>query len=238
MNKTDIEYVDFTWNPVTGCLRGCGYCYARRLAEKRLKHLYPNGFAPTFWSKRLNEPGKVKKPSRILVCSMGDLFGEGVEEEWIDAVLSVIWDNPQHTFMLLTKNPTEMGLWGMPDNVWAGVTLEGTGTTGELHRQLAFWQMVDASVRFVSCEPLLGEVVIKGYPDWVIIGAQTGPGSIAPERRWVERLIDEARAVGAAVFLKDNLKWADDPLQAERIQEFPHEARGASDAQDQNEVIR
>ena len=80
MNKTDIEWTDFTWNPVTGCLHGCPYCYARGTARR----FYPPGigFSPHFWSERLSKPGRRKKPAKIFVSSMGDLFGDWVPRNW------------------------------------------------------------------------------------------------------------------------------------------------------------
>ena len=86
MNRSSIEWTRYTWNPVTGCKHGCTYCYARRLAEGRLKGRfgYDNGFEPTFHQNRLLEPQNVKKPSMIFTCSMGDLFGEWVPRQWIN----------------------------------------------------------------------------------------------------------------------------------------------------------
>jgi protein gp37 len=127
MNRTRIEWCDRTWNPVTGCLHGCPYCYARNLvwrfgktygAPKKINSLdmpiydeehyqvqYPFGFAPTFLRYRLEEPQLIKQPQNIFVCSMADLFGEWVPDEWIDKVFDVCNGAPQHRFLFLTKNP-------------------------------------------------------------------------------------------------------------------------------------
>lgn len=137
MNRTNIEWCDYTWNPVTGCLHGCSYCYARRMAKRFGKseglpsrppcdcqiglryiaqpgEVFPAGFIPTFYPGRLEEPKKVKKPSRIFTVSMGDLFGEWVSPEWIDAVLQVVRECPQHTFIFLSKNPARYEIYEWP----------------------------------------------------------------------------------------------------------------------------
>jgi len=93
MNRTRIEWCDFTWNPVTGCYHGCDYCYARRIAHR----FFPKtvGFNPYFWRDRLREPLALKKPARIFVCSMADLFGDWVPREWIEAVFETVRDCPR-----------------------------------------------------------------------------------------------------------------------------------------------
>ena len=124
MNKTKIEYADYTWNPVTGCLHECEYCYARKQAKRfssivgipngkihdlpinfTYKCKYPYGFDPTFHRYRLDEPSQVKTPSTIFVCSMADLFGEWVPDEWIQKIFEACADAPQHRYLFLTKNP-------------------------------------------------------------------------------------------------------------------------------------
>lgn len=132
-SKTKIDWADATWNPVTGCLRGCEYCYARRIAErfsaeekcltfvgdtkflspyeleqpaeyKGKKEPYPFGFSPTLHRYRLDEPKKWEKPRTIFVCSMADLFGEWVPDAWIREVFEACEAAPQHRYLFLTKN--------------------------------------------------------------------------------------------------------------------------------------
>lgn len=212
LNRTAIEYCDFTWNPIFGCVCGCSYCYARRLA-KRLPCPECRAFKPHVHPERFGDPAKRKKPARIFVCDMGDIFGDGVREEWIERVYEAIVAAPQHTFQLLTKTPGGPAFqirW--PSNVWLGVTAD---SWGGLNRIGILQNTSRAAVNFISFEPLLAPLQPKltGI-DWIIIGAQTRP-EIQPEREWVKWLITEARRVGAAVFLKDNLKWA------VKVQEFP-----------------
>ena len=131
-SKTKIDWADATWNPVTGCLHGCEYCYARRIARRfgdiscddgqlhvQAKNVnsyedavhsgpYPFGFSPTFHRNILSDPKHWKKPRTIFVCSMADLFGEWVPDEWIRAVFEACEAAPQHRYIFLTKNPARL----------------------------------------------------------------------------------------------------------------------------------
>lgn len=225
MNRTKIEWTDFTWNPVTGCEHGCPYCYARKIAT-RFKDLFPNGFEPTFHPERLREPYKVSKNFRsrnpnlpegaamIFTVSMGDLFGNWVPAKWIEAVIRVAEDNPHHIFQFLTKNPARYKEFEFPKNCWLGTTV----TSYKDQDRIFDLPRYRGNVNFVSFEPLLGPVYIDGwvlgYIDWVIIGAQTNPYR-PPKQEWVESIIQQAKDAGVAVFLKDNLRWPT------KIQEFP-----------------
>lgn len=213
MNRTRIEWTTYTWNPVTGCRNGCPWCYAARIA-RRFPQRYPRGFAPTFWPERLEEPRRVRRPARIFVCSMGELFADWVPSDWQRAVLDVARACPWHRFIFLTKSPRNLirqNPW--PDNAWVGASATDQRMASEAVSAL---RDVQAPVRFVSFEPLLGPIDadLSGL-DWVIIGALTGPAARQPEVTWVETLIARARAAGAAIFVKDNLRWP------ERIQEWP-----------------
>lgn len=230
MNRTKIEWCTYTWNPVTGCLHGCSYCYARRIARRFAppgavisfgryevySGVFPFGFTPTFYRNRLTEPGRIKKPGRIFVCNMGDLLGKWVPRNWIEKVLRVVRECPQHTFIFLTKNPARYNDFDWPSNCWLGTTVESSQAAS----RLVSISQTKALVRFVSFEPLTGPITetdLKNLKNlqWVIIGAMTGPGAMRPEREWVQRIIDHARAFKVPVFIKDNLKW---PV---KIQEYP-----------------
>jgi protein gp37 len=314
MNKTKIEWADYTWNPVTGCLHGCNYCYARRMAKRFSRgtgegvnppayyipgagyirdtehnsfienaniHVvkwpmydewiiregeynyrydpFPYGFEPTFHRYRLDEPQKVKTPSKIFSVSMGDLFGNWVPDEWIDEVFTACFNADWHTYYFLTKNPAryeraiarydgeergfDIEVW---DHIWFGATVTCQEDTDRLADLMKFRE----GRKFASIEPLLGpmdirrylqgrwspdyekrcwhliqkydgrvtdatSVILKPRLDWVIIGAQTGPGAKPPKPEWVQAIIDQCGAAGVPVFLKDNLKW---PV---KIQEWP-----------------
>lgn len=241
MNKTKIDWCDSTWNPVTGCLHGCEYCYARGIAErfggkaieiphilnepfviKGKKQPYPFGFAPTFHKYKLNEYQN-KKGRNIFVCSMADLFGEWVPDKWIEEVFEACEKAPQHNYLFLTKNPKRyeklLDLY-MPPNMWFGWS-----QTGPMENKCDF--TTHHSVKtFISIEPLLEpfeKFHIRGV-DWVIIGAETGrrKDKVVPERKWIEDIVNECRKYDIPVFMKSSLAdiWGE-PL----IQEFPVELR-------------
>lgn len=230
MNRTKIDWCDYTWNPVVGCLHGCPYCYARKIAERfKGGKAYPFGFEPTsHLSKRINEPMLVKQPSKIFVCSMADLFGDwSWKVPWnggvvsgdavINSVLEIVKKCPQHTFLFLTKNPKRYRRFNLPPNAWAGATV----TVQDDLERIGYLPL--EGNRFISIEPLLGEINFAKRPyrsaipfvDWIIIGAQTGPGAVVPNQKWVQSIIDQARARGIPVFVKENVHWP------EVIREFP-----------------
>ena len=222
MNRSSIEWTDYTWNPVTGCNHGCTYCYARRLANGRLKGRfgYDNGFEPTFHMNRLGEPERVKKPSKIFTCSMGDLFGEWVPSRWISSVLIFIRKSPQHQFQILTKNPSRLARWsGFPNNVWLGTSVDGLGDSMKRIRVLRELPS-KGNIKFVSFEPLLADVVSQpGFDldgiDWIIVGAMTGPGAKPIDRGAMRNIGHEAVRKDIPIFIKDNVGLTS-PLQ-----EFP-----------------
>jgi len=200
MNKTKIEWTDLSWNPITGCLHACDYCYARAIYER-----YGWSFDPTLRADRLGEPLKVKTPRRIFVCSVSDLMGAWVPREWVEQVIAIIRQCPQHTFQLLTKNPARYADFEWPTNCWLGATATNQEQWDAASRALS---PVTSHVTYVSAEPLLSEVIpSNGFsPHWLIIGACTGMVKSQPERSWVERLELFADQKGCPVFHKPNLK--------------------------------
>ena len=257
MNKTKIDWCDYTWNPITGCLHGCPYCYARRMVQrfstvtaepdgnvhdlkKPGKTIYPFGFDPTFHRYRLDEPQRVKKPSTIFVCSMADLFGDWVPDEWIKAVFEATNKAPWHRYIYLTKNPDRYYQIGdgedsiIPDGGVSGL-FGASATTAE-----QAWSVHESAVcSWLSIEPLHGEfteelfwytaLVGDGVFDeiprwqWIVIGAETGgrKGKVIPKRQWIEGIANFCREAKTPLFMKNSLAeiWGE-PL----IQEYPWEA--------------
>jgi len=216
MNKTNICWCDYTWNPVTGCHHGCPYCSAEKMAKRlRGRAGYPadEPFKPMFHPHRLNEPAKVKKPSRIFVSSMGDLFGDWVDDAAIQSVFRACKRAPQHRYFFLTKNPYRYLRLPchVPDNGYLGASI----TTAIAARKVSDNPMLD----FISIEPLLEDVAEDLEADnfrWIIIGAQTRPDR-RPPSDWVNNILAAAGDACTPVWCKDNLRhyWPDLPQERE-----------------------
>ena len=195
MNKTKIEWVlnpdgtqGYTWNPITGCLNGCPYCYARKLANGRLKKrylaneniaMYPNAnwfrgsheeqrrlldpFYPRFWEDRLMQLDRhnIRKAIGVFVCDMSDLFGIGIPEDWTRRILNKIGQGgyEEHRFYLLTKQPQNLyKLSPFPDNCWVGVTVCNDKMLDVAVDKL---EDIKAIHKFISCEPLLKRLTLS-----------------------------------------------------------------------------
>ena len=237
MNKTKIEWCDVTWNPVTGCLNDCEYCYARKIAHRFAERTstgeiteygdlhtvgesntpYPFGFDPTMRWDRLTQPSKDKHGKNIFVCSMSDLFGDWIPNEWLLAVINACLDAPQHQYIFLTKYPQnylkvdellrhyyKQDYPNIPpmDNFWFGSTLTGVNDKD--------YPIYSKKYNiFLNIEPLLAEINLPKHHrlQWVIIGAETGnrKGKIIPKREWVEEVVEWAKKDNLPVFMKDSL---------------------------------
>ena len=244
-DKTKIDWCDASWNPVTGCKHGCEYCYARGIANRfgwktdEAIHMlgepqrnelgnicpYPFGFAPTLHRYKLDQPQHWKKPRTIFVCSMADLFGDWVPDEWIEDVFDACTRAPQHRYLFLTKNPArywklaDKGIL-MPNTIewWYGYTVDGL-------RELPDCRPIGLHA-FVSVEPLLRAPDAKMLEDitkasWIIVGAETGnrKGKIIPEKAWIDQIVSAAqRAEGTPVFMKESLR---EIMGEDFRQEFP-----------------
>ena len=213
-DRTAIEWTDATWNPVTGCTkitRGCDHCYAERLAERFRGipgHPFENGFDLTPHEERLTQPLSWKRPRRVFVNSMSDLFHKGIPTDFIDRVFNVMETADRHVFQVLTKRSTLMraylrrryGERMAPAHIWCGVSVEDHKATARI-RHL---QEAPATVRFLSIEPLLGpvgDIDLDGI-SWVIVGGESGPQARPMEERWVLDIRETCQRQGVAFFFK------------------------------------
>lgn len=210
--RSTIEWTEMTWNPVTGCTKvspGCANCYAERMS-RRLKAMgatrYAHGFDLTTHADALDAPLHWKTPRKVFVNSMSDLFHKDVPLEFIQRVFDVMKRCPQHQFQILTKRSQRLrALAGQqalewPPNVWMGVSVEDQKRT----RRAVDLAAVPAQVRFLSIEPLLGEIgrlPLSGI-HWVIVGGESGPGARPMESKWVDDILTQCRANGVPFFFK------------------------------------
>jgi protein gp37 len=215
MNKTDIEWTDFTSNPWRQkCKKKCWYCYAWKYYP-RFGYYSDN---PELDHNELVKIVKRKKPAKIFMGSMTDLLGEWVRDSVIHAIICTAKISPQHTFQFLTKNPKRYLEFDWPENCWLGATATNQKQWDEAIR--VFNKIESDNKLFISCEPLLEN--IKPHPnplfiDWLIIGAITGDGTddFLPDKNWIMEIIEWWRFEDGPLFLKDNLNWH------KKIQEFP-----------------
>jgi len=209
-SNSNIEWTEATWNPVTGCTKvseGCRHCYAATMA-KRLHAMgnprYINGFNVTLHHDLLQKPLEWKKPKRIFVNSMSDLFHEQVPIEFIQATFKTMEQASHHTFQILTKRSKRLKevapLLPWPPNVWIGVSIENESV---MHR-IDDLKYVPSQIRFLSCEPLLGplhDLNLQGI-HWVIVGGESGPKSRPMDAEWVIDIQQQCKHQNVAFFFK------------------------------------
>jgi len=220
MRSTKIEWTDKTWNPITGCTKksmGCAHCYAE-VMSRRLKAMglekYSNSFNLTLHPENLDEPKQWIKSHNIFVCSMSDLFHEDVSFDFIDKIMDVIKSTPQHRYQILTKRAERMAEYflthSIPENVWLGTTVE---CKSSLYR-IDCLRNIPASVRFLSCEPLLedlGEMNLTDI-DWVIVGGESGPKARPMQPSWVTNIMKQVEEADSAFFFKQWGTWGSDGI--------------------------
>lgn len=205
-----IEWTDATWNPVTGCTKispGCKHCYAQVFAERWRGipgHHYEQGFDLRLWPERLSLPLAWKKPRKIFVNSMSDLFHDEIPVEFIKQVFLTMTLAHWHTFQVLTKRADRLvelaGQLNWPPNVWMGVSVENEQYLSRVERL----RLVPAAIRFISFEPLLGPIRnpdLRGI-HWAIVGGESGPGARPMERQWVRDIRDQCVKADIAFFFK------------------------------------
>ena len=210
MPKTAIEWTDVTWNPVTGCTKispGCAHCYAERntLRWKTGPAYLPGVAEVRLHHERLEQPLHWRKPRRVFVCSMSDLFHPEVDDGFIQQVLNICRATPHHTYQVLTKRAARLDEWrafDWPPNVWLGVSVENPVWAG---LRIPSLLGVDVRVRFLSCEPLLKPLELAPYLyglQWVIVGGESGPRARPMVAEWVRAIRDDCARGGVAFFFK------------------------------------
>ena len=286
--KTKIDWCDSSWSPVTGCLHGCEYCYARRIAERfkptqahslavykgscievgklhdlktsvwayktsngekdnveSVKAPYPFGFEPTFHRYRLDEPQHWKKPRNIFVCSMADLFGEWVPDEWIDEVIKSTQKALQHRYLFLTKNPERYDDWldrfengkidGLDNevaNCWFGASASNNAELERANGTRAMWVSIEPirehiltdEDQFMQFRYAFGTEIEERRWEWVVIGAETGnqKSKVVPEKEWVKEIAYVCKLYGTPIFMKESLR---ELMGDDFRQEYPWEVK-------------
>lgn len=220
-DRSAIEWTDATWNPVTGCNKvstGCKHCYAETFSERFRGvpgHPFEQGFALRLWPARLEMPLRWRAPRRIFVNSMSDLFHDKVPAEFIDRVFDTMQRANWHQFQVLTKRPERMArhlaeraervgpLRKTHPNVWVGTSVETQRYVGRAEIVAS----IPATVRFLSCEPLLGELDLKGVLgrtgiNWVIVGGESGRRARPMDAEWVRVIRDQCKKARTPFFFK------------------------------------
>jgi protein gp37 len=221
-NQTNdsVDWAKWTWNPVTGCEHGCKFCYAREIANsERMRAYYPNGFEPTFHEYRLEAPANTTKPKsddtrdgRVFVCSMADLFGTWVPQDWIQKVFAACIKSPDWEYLFLTKWPARYAKLPLIEGAWYGASVI---QQADVQRVTAAMSKIDGRVvRWVSLEPMLGPIKFAdlGWCDLMVIGSQTATNqpdgfvpAVAAKFDWVANVVRQCRDAGVPVYLKSNL---------------------------------
>jgi protein gp37 len=213
--QSKIEWTEATWNPVRGCLKispGCKHCYAETFAERFRNvpgHPYEYGFDPRLVPEKLIEPLRWSTPKTVFVNSMSDLFQDAVPDAYIEAVTNVMLHANWHTYQVLTKRAerlhqlltTKLSKAATAAHIWWGVSVEDKKYGIPRIAQL---QRTNASVRFLSIEPLLedlGPLNLTGI-HWVIVGGESGPGARPMESAWVDRIKKQCKQQGSLFFFK------------------------------------
>lgn len=239
---TAIPYCDRTWNPIGGCTHcspGCVNCWAERLVATRFtgKSRYDGLTKNGRWTgdiklfeDRLEQPLHWRKPQRIFVCSQADLFHPDVPFEFVDKMFDVIWEAPQHAYLILTKRPKIMAAWlarktkRLKQQQQRPIILAGISICNqkEADKKIPILLQTPAAKRWVSIEPMLGPVDLKWnivYPsqrcssrirnetpmrglDWVVVGCESGPSRRPCKLEWILDIVQECKAAGVKCYVK------------------------------------
>ena len=224
MNKTDIEWADFSWNPATGCTKvspGCDRCYAENMANRFAGgKAFPKGFKIHLRQGKISDPLKIKKPSWVFVNSMSDLFHKEIPDKFIDQVFETMEAADWHLYLILTKRSSRMRNYvnkayaggKCPAHIFCGVSIEDRTTANVRLRHL---RETNAQMKMVSCEPLLEDLGDQDFSDfnWVIVGGESGRGARPMHPDWARRLRDQCKRQRVAFFFK---QWGGSPKRKDR----------------------
>ncbi len=219
MSISKIEWTEETWNPSVGCDKvssGCKNCYAE-VMSKRLQAMgtpgYENGFEFSIMPNRLNQPIIKKKPTKYFVNSMSDLFHENMPLEFLNKIMVVIRNTPQHIYQILTKREDRMVNYftdiEIPTNTWLGVTVEDRK---QASLRISKLSNLTARIKFLSIEPLLediGQIDLEGI-DWVIVGGESGMNARLMKPEWVLNIKNQCAKQNTAFFFKQWGTWGAD----------------------------
>lgn len=215
-----VDWAAYTWNPVTGCEHGCNFCYAREIAHsQRMAAYYPNKFEPTFHRYRLDAPANMPKPKpdsgkegRVFVCSMADLFGKWVPDEWIRSVFDACQGAPEWEYMFLTKWPARYAKMPLLEKAWYGSSVIRQSDVPRVEKAMQSFRT--NCVKWISLEPMLEPIKFDdiSWCDLMVIGSQTSTNQpdgyvaeFAPEFDWVVDVVNQCRDQGVPYYLKANL---------------------------------
>lgn len=231
MAETQIEWTDATWNPVAGCSiksAGCKNCYAMQMAKRleamdidKYKGLIKKNTKNPVWNGKVKEdrdslimPYKWRKPRKIFVNSMSDLFHEKVSEGFIRDVWKVMEETPQHNYQILTKRPERMQeivtkkIRNILPNVWLGTSIEDDRVLSRIEHL----RETPAAIRFISFEPLIGSVGKVNLKDihWAIVGGESGANARPIKEEWIDEIYDQCSCYDTAFFFKQWGTWGKD----------------------------
>lgn len=231
MAETQIEWTDATWNPVAGCsiiTSGCTNCYAMEIARrleamghKKYSGLTTKSSKRTVWNGTVREdsdsleiPYRWRKPRKIFVNSMSDLFHEQVSDDFIIRVWKVMSDTAHHNYQILTKRPERLmemastKIGKVLPNVWLGTSVENADAA----RRIAYLRKTPAAIRFISFEPLIGSVgaIDLSRIDWAIIGGESGKNARPIREKWIDEIYAQCLASNTAFFFKQWGTWGKD----------------------------
>lgn len=222
-NKTNdaVDWANWTWNPVTGCEHGCEFCYAREIAHsQRMEPYYPFKFEPTFHEYRLAAPGNTPIPDtnderdgRVFVCSMADLFGKWVPDDWIRRVFDSCSRSPEWEYLFLTKWPARYARMPLLKRAWYGSSVIKQADVKRVESAMMNFEC-ESAVKWISLEPMLEPITFNdiSWCDLMVIGSQTQTSqptgfvpAFAPDFDWIFDVVSQCREFGVPYYLKANL---------------------------------